>query len=333
MAMESGRTYRIVAEMRTPEERPEVGLKAFRLGIEPPPADEDLDEAVRLAESADVAIVCVGLNGEWDTEGMDRPSMDLPGRQDELINRVSKANAKTIAVLQSGGALTMPWLGNVSAVLQAWYPGQECGNAIADVLFGDVTPSGKLPQTFPRAHANNPAALSYPGVRGAVQYTESIYAGYRGYDAREIAPLFPFGYGLSYTTFAYRPIRLSAPLVLPGDALSAEVEITNTGDCSGAEIVQLYVHDPVSELPRPPRELKAFARLELAAGESATARFNLDMRSFAYFDDRRDAWVADAGQFEIQIGASSADIRSIATVELAEEWVESAREAWRSAHL
>jgi beta-glucosidase len=328
--LESGRPYRVTVENRTPMGGSPVGLKTLRLGIGAPTSDADLDSAVRLAAEADVALVCVGLSGEWDTEGMDRAHMDLPGRQDELVRRIAAANPNTIVILQSGGPLTLPWVDAVAAVVQAWYPGQECGNAIADVLFGTVNPSGRLPQSWPVTLANNPATLSYPGERGVVKYREGIYAGYRFYDTMQYEPLFAFGHGLSYTAFAFGDIRVSANEIAPGERLTVEVEVTNTGDCSGAEVVQLYVRDVESELPRPDKELKAFGRIELAPGDSGTVSMTVDMRSFAYFDDLRNAWIAEPGSFELLVGSSSRDIRICTAVTLTGEWVEAAVDAWRS---
>jgi beta-glucosidase len=328
--LESGRTYRVTVENRTPISGSPVGLKVLRVGFGVPSSDEDLNEAPRPAVEAHVAAACVGLNGEWDPEGMDRPDMDLPGRQDELVRRIAEANPNTIVVLQSGGPLTLPWIDEVAAVLQAWYPGQECGNAIADVLFGVVNPSGRLPQSWPAKLANNPAVLSYPGERGVVKYREGIYAGYRFYDTMEFEPRFAFGHGLSYTTFAFGDVRLRTTELAPGDSLAVEVDVTNVGDRAGAEVVQLYVRDPESALPRPERELKAFARIERDPGESGTVTMTLDMRAFAYFDDLRNAWVAEAGAFELLVGSSSRDIRCAQAVTLTGEWVEAAADAWRS---
>lgn len=332
VALDQGVTHRLLVESRTPENGAHAGLKALRLGIERESDDEALERAVHLAASADVAVVCVGLSGEWDTEGMDRPHMDLPGRQDELVTRIAAANPNTVVVLQSGGAVTMPWVDEVGAIVQAWYPGQECGNAIADVLFGVVNPSGRLPQTFPRLLGQNPAALTYPGERGVAQYGEGIFAGYRYYEKTQTVPLFPFGHGLSYTAFAYGNVNPSCVELAPGDSMTISIDITNVGARDGAEVVQLYVADRESQLFRPVKELKGFARVELRAGETGTVQFHLDMRSLAYFDDVRGAWVADAGQFDILIGSSSVDIRSSTTVTLTGEWVESARDAWQSSH-
>jgi beta-glucosidase len=331
--LNAGQTCRITVLNRTPFEDSHVGLKALRVGIAPPDSEEQLEQAVRLAAESDVAVVCVGLNGEWDTEGMDRPHMDLPGLQNDLVRRVAAANPRTVVLLQSGGAVTMPWANEVAAIMQAWYPGQECGNAIADLLFGDVNPSGKLPQTFPKALANNPTFASFPGERGVARYEEGLFAGYRWYEKTQIEPLFPFGHGLSYTQFEYGKLRLSADEISGGDRLVVEVDLTNTGDRAGADVAQLYVRDPESTLRRPLKELKGFARVELAPGATGTAKFELDMRSFAYFDDQRSAWVADAGEFELLVGASSTDIRSCGRVTLREEWVESVSDAWSSDHI
>jgi beta-glucosidase len=330
LEMVSGRTYRITVENRTPVGGSPVGLKILRLGIGAPTSDADLDTAARLAAESDVAVVCVGLSGEWDTEGMDRPHMDLPGRQDELVRRIAAANSNTIVILQSGGPLTLPWVDEVAAVLQAWYPGQECGNAIADVLFGMVNPSGRLPQSWPVTLANNPATLSYPGERGVVKYREGVYSGYRFYDTMQYEPLFAFGHGLSYTAFTYGDVRVSANEIAPGESVTVEVDVTNMGDRAGAEVVQLYVRDVESELPRPDKELKAFARIDLGPGETGTVSMTLDMRSFAYFDDLRNAWIAEPGSFELLVGSSSRDIRICTAVTLTGDWVEAAVDAWRS---
>src|SRR5436309_14842075 len=180
--------------------------------------------------------------------------MELPGQQNALVEQVAAANPRTIVVLNTGSPITMPWLDKVAAVVQAWYPGQECGNAIADVLFGDVTPSGKLPQTFPVRLKDNPTYLDFPGENGKVYYGEGLFVGYRYYDKRRIAPLFPFGFGLSYTTFSYSHLRLSAQQIGPDDTLHVSVDVTNTGQRAGKEIVQLYGHDEQASLQRPEKE-------------------------------------------------------------------------------
>jgi len=188
-----------------------------------------------LAAASDVAIVCVGFGGEWQSEGFDRPDMEPPGQQHALVEQVAAANLRTVVVLNTGSPITMPWLNRVAAVVKAWYPGQECSNAIAHVLFGDVTPSGKLPQTFPVRMEDNPAYLNFPGENGKVYYGEGLFVGYRYYDKKRIDPLFPFGFGLSYPTFSYSPLRLSAQEINPDDTLQGSVDITNTGPRAGKE--------------------------------------------------------------------------------------------------
>ncbi|MCK6627963.1 MAG: glycoside hydrolase family 3 C-terminal domain-containing protein [Anaerolineae bacterium] len=285
-------------------------LAALRVGMFQPLGDEAIERAVALAATADVAVICAGLTGEWDSEGQDRPHMDLVGRQNELIARVAAANPRTVVVLQTGGPVTMPWLDQVAGVMQAWYPGQECGNAIADVLFGEVNPSGKLPQTFPVRLEDNPAFINYPGENGRVRYGEGIFVGYRYYEKKRIEPLFPFGLGLSYTSFAYANLRLSAETIAPDGQLAVTVEVTNTGPRPGQEVAQLYVRDVAARLTRPPKELKGFAKVALAPGETKTVTLTLDRQALAYWDDAQQAWVAEAGEFEVLVGSSSQDIRA-----------------------
>jgi len=210
----------------------------------------------------------------------------------------------------------MPWLEKVAAVVQAWYPGQECGNAIADVLFGDTNPSGKLPQTFPVRLEDNPAYLNFPGENGKVYYGEGLFVGYRYYDKKKIAPLFPFGFGLSYTTFDYGPLSLSAQEISPDDTVQVSVEITNTGQRAGKEVVQLYVHDQQARLQRPEKELRAFAKVQLEPGERTMVTLSIARDALAYYDDLAHEWVAEAGEFEVLVGASSQDIRGTAVFAL-----------------
>jgi beta-glucosidase len=315
--LQAGRSYEVVIEYAT-QQRDGISIRAVRVGAERPRGDEAIEQAVALAADSDVALLFVGLNGEWDTEGQDRPHMELVGRQNELIERVAAVNSNTIVVLQTGGPITMPWLDQVAAVLQAWYPGQECGNAIADLLFGAVNPSGKLPQSFPRRLQDNPAYLNYPGENGRVRYGEGIFVGYRYYEKKQIEPLFPFGFGLSYTSFAYNTLRLSAESLGPDEELSVSIDVTNTGQRAGDEIVQLYVQDGESTLTRPLKELKGFAKITLAPGETKTATITLDRRAWAFWDDARHAWVAEAGEFTLLLGSSAQDIRASATIRLSE---------------
>ncbi len=303
-----------------------LDLSAVRAGMFRPLPDDALDRAAKLASAADVAIVCVGLNGEWETEGNDRADMELVGEQNELVARVAAANPNTVVLLQTGSPVTMPWLDKVAAVVQLWYPGQECGNAAADVLLGTVNPSGKLPQTFPAQLSDTPVmdgqTSTYPGEDGQVVYRESIFIGYRHFEHAGVKPLFPFGFGLSYTTFEYGDVTLSADELEAGETLKVSVPVTNTGDRAGQEIVQLYVRDTEASLERPEKELKGFVKVALEPGETKVATFSLNMRALAYFDVQQNAWVAEKGTFDVLIGASSDDIRSQATFTLSETWTE-----------
>jgi beta-glucosidase len=277
----------------------------LRLGCMPKPPADPIQAAAALARKSDVAIVFAGLTDEWESEGFDRPDMELPGDQVKLIEQVATANPNTIVVINAGSPLSMNWLDKVAAVVWAWYPGQECGNAIADVLFGDVNPSGKLPTTFPKRLQDNPAYLNYPGENGQVCYGERLFVGYRYYDKKDIAPLFPFGYGLSYTTFEYRNLVLDTT----GDMIRVSVDVQNTGKRLGKEIVQVYIRDVQSRLVRPEKELKAFAKVALEPGEAKTVALTLDREALSYYDPAVKSWVAEAGEFEVLVGSSSRDIR------------------------
>ncbi|MDE1950452.1 MAG: glycoside hydrolase family 3 C-terminal domain-containing protein, partial [Burkholderiales bacterium] len=325
-AMQAGDEAEIVIEYSTElpnaDDRP---FPALRFGAARALGEGDLDAAVEAAASADLAIVFAGLNAEWDNEGLDRPGIDLPHRQNELIARVAAANPRTVVVLQSGSPLLLPWLEQVPALLQAWYPGQECGHSIADVLLGQAEPGGRLPQTWPRRLEDAVAfgdRAQYPGVDGRVHYGEELLIGYRHHEARALAPLFEFGHGLSYTRFEMSDLRIANPAFGPGDTLRVELTLRNVGTRAGSEVVQLYVKDPSSTLARPAKELKAFAKVRLAAGESRHVTLTLGMRAFAAFDVQRRAWWAEAGEFEILLGRSSQDFALRATVQLGADWLE-----------
>jgi beta-glucosidase len=293
--------------------------RELSFGHQPPHAKDMLAEAVKLAKNSDVVVLVAGLNGEWESEGSDRVDMQLPGAQNELIERVAKANKHTIVVLNVGSPVEMPWIDKVPAVLQLWYDSQEQGNALADILFGDVNPSGKLPTTFPVRLQDNPAYINYPGENGKVHYGEGIFVGYRYYDKKDVTPLFPFGHGLSYTTFKYSNLRLSARSLTPNELLKVRVDVTNTGKVAGKEVVQLYVRDVSATFARPEKELKAFAKVELAPKQTRTVTFTLDREAFWYFDARKNAWETEPGDFEILVGASSRDIRLSETFALVPE--------------
>ncbi|MGN6099631.1 MAG: glycoside hydrolase family 3 C-terminal domain-containing protein, partial [Devosia sp.] len=310
VTLEGGRSYEVVVEFAS---RPPVthAFSAWRIGIGKPLGDADIAAAAEAARQADVAVVFVGRSGEWDTEGSDLLDIRLPGRQDELVARVAAANPRTVVVLQTGGPIEMPWLGDVAAVLEAWYPGQEAGNAIADVLFGVTDPGGRLPQSFPRRWADNPTQSQdpevYPGKDGKVRYEEGIFIGYRHYDRMGIAPLFPFGYGLSYTEFSLSGLELDDSRFEADGTVGVSFTVTNTGARAGSTVAQVYVSDDISSAPRPARELKGFAKLALAAGESRRVRVELDDRAFAYFRPEAKHWLVEAGGFTITVGFSAAD--------------------------
>jgi beta-glucosidase len=283
--------------------------RALRLGCLPATPDDPIAAAVDAAAAADVAIVFAGLTNEWESEGFDRPDMRLPGGQDELIRRVAAANPHTVVVLNTGSPVGLPWLADVPAVLQAWYTGQEMGHAIADILFGDVTPSGRLPFTYPRRLQDTPAFINYPGENGHVRYGEGLFVGYRYYDAKGIEPLFPFGYGLSYTDFSYGSLALNRAECGPEDTLEARVTVTNTGSRPGQEVVQLYIRDEEASLRRPLKELKHFAKVRLQPGEEQTLTFTLSRDDLAFYDPARGGWITEAGAFELFLGRHAADIR------------------------
>lgn len=282
---------------------------------------KNIAQAVALAKSSDVAIVMVG---DKETEGMDHP-LALAENQDELVEDVAAANPHTVVVLKTGSAVLMPWVDDVPAILEAWYPGEEDGNAVAAVLFGDVNPSGKLPLTFPKQLADLPANTpeQYPGVNGTVDYSEGIFVGYRHYDANDIAPLFPFGYGLSYTTFAYTKLALTShhkplkTIYLKNDdtdyskpLLDVELELANTGSRAGEEVVQVYLGlPPTQELPQPPLQLKHFAKVPLEPGQTAHIRFALNGQSLACWDSNYYRWTILPGTYRVMVGSSSRDIR------------------------
>lgn len=273
---------------------------------------KDIAEAVSLAKSADVAIVMVG---DDETEGKDHP-LTLSGNQNELVRAVADANPRTIVVLKTGSAVLMPWVNDVPALLEAWYPGEEDGNAVAAVLFGDVDPSGKLPITFPKQladlTANTPA--QYPGINGVVRYSEGVFVGYRHFDADHIEPLFPFGYGLSYTHFDYKnlsvtPARLSVK-DLSAPVVAVDLDVRNFGDRPGKEVVQLYLGMPSTRaIPQPPSQLKGFDKISLQPGETGHVHLELTGQSLACWSEKHHAWTILPGTYKVMVGSSSRDIR------------------------
>ena len=284
------------------------------------PADDRLDpalidEAVQAASQAEVALLYIALPSYKESEGYDRPDLDLTAQQVALIQAVSAAQPRCVVLLHNGAAVVMSeWIDGVAAVLEVWMAGQAGGGAIADLLFGVVNPSGKLAESFPLRLVDTPAALNYPGENGQVRYGEGLFIGYRFYDARQEEVLFPFGHGLSYTTFAYSHPSVSATPFRDIDGVTVSIDVTNTGSLAGSETVQIYVHDRHCSLTRPVKELKGFSKVFLQPGESRRLSIELDFRAFAFYHPGHQRWVAEAGEFELRIGASAADIRATVTV-------------------
>jgi beta-glucosidase len=274
-------------------------------------------EAVAIASKADAAIVVVGDSPAIESESFDRKTLDLPEGQDELIEEVAKVNRQTVVVFNAGGPVNVSrWVENTSAVLDMWFGGQEGGNAIADVLFGDVNPSGRLPLTFVNEWKQSSAYGNYPGENLHVKYGEGIYVGYRYFDKKDIAPQYPFGYGLSYTHFGYSDLRILPAKGSGNSQFKVTLKLTNEGKHAGAEVVQLYLHDGHSAIDRPVRELKAFRRVQLSPGQSTSVSFTLDKSALAYYSTQKKAWIAEPGKFDVLVGASSRDIRLQKSFEL-----------------
>lgn len=269
----------------------------------------DLAKATEVAKAAKIAIVFVNTD---DSEGRDRPNLELPNHQDELVEAVAAANPNTIVVLNTGGPVLMPWVDKIGGLIEAWYPGQEDGTAIAAILYGDVNPSGKLPLTFPRTAAEIPTstAAQWPGVNGRSTYSEKLNVGYRWYDAHHVQPLFPFGYGLSYTNFTLSDLRVSPAKVAGMDSktqVQVDLQVKNTGKRAGSEVVQVYVEQPERN-GEPPRQLRGFTKVDLDAGQSKSIRLDLNPRSLSIYDPDLHAWKMPAGKYKILVGTSSRDL-------------------------
>ncbi len=269
----------------------------------------DLARAVDVAKAAKVAIVFVNTD---DSEGRDRPNLELPDRQDDLVEAIATANPNTIVVLNTGGPVLMPWVDKISGLIEAWYPGQEDGTAIAAILYGDVNPSGKLPLTFPRTADGIPTstAAQWPGVNGKSTYIEKLHVGYRWYDAHHVQPLFPFGFGLSYTTFKLDDLRVTPASITGIDSkmnVQVDVQVENTGKRAGAEVIQVYVEQPAKN-GEPPRQLRAFAKVDLEAGQSHSVHMSLSPRSFSVYDPDLHKWKMPSGKYSVLVGTSSRDL-------------------------
>lgn len=284
---------------------------------------DDLDEALieeakQAAAEADVVVLFAGLPDRYESEGYDRVHLQIPLNQQRLIEAVAAANPNLVVCLSNGAPVEMPWLDKAKGLLEAYLGGQALGGAIADLLFGDANPSGKLAETFPMKLSDNPSYLFFPGEGDRVEYREGIFVGYRYYDTKQVEPLFPFGFGLSYTTFEYSNLTVSAERIKDTDSLTVSVDVRNTGAVAGKEVVQLYVRDVESSVQRPDKELKGFDKVELQPGQQKTVVFTLDKRAFAYYNVELADWHVETGAFDILIGKSSRDIVLSAKV-----WVDS----------
>jgi len=310
--LEAGKAYDFQVEMKKADELV-FGHVRVGMAYQPEP-DTRIQQAVELAERSDVVIVYAGYPENFETEGVDRPHMDLTGKQNELIAAVAKVNPKTVVVLNVGSPVTMPWADDVAAIVLAHYPGMVGADALTDILTGAVNPSGKLTTTWPQSLKDTPAYNNYPGGRSVV-YGEGIFVGYRHYDYRAVEPLFPFGHGLSYAAFEYSNLQV-AKSVKRGEAVKVAVTVKNVGAVAGHETVQVYVRDEQATLQRPVKELKGFAKVALQAGEAKTIEFELNERALSFYNPDRKQWVAEPGTFEVLIGSSSRDIRVQAAFEL-----------------
>jgi beta-glucosidase len=288
----------------------------LNIGCRSPQAGDQLARAAAAAASADVAIIVVGNDEAWESEGRDRRTVTLPGRQNELVERVAAANPRTIVVVNAGCPMDLPWADRVAAVLYAWLPGQEFGNALADVLLGKSEPGGRLPFTIAARECDYPALSTTPGAEERLVYAEGVNLGYRHFDAAGIEPRFCFGHGLGYTRIEFESLEVTADGLPPGDSAQLKVRLRNVGGRPGKEVVQVYVADLESSVRRPPRELKGFTAVHLAPGESIDVVFALQDRDLAYWDEAGGGWRIEPGRFEIQVGASSRDIRLRASLEL-----------------
>ncbi len=335
--LEAGRPNELVLEIA--DRRRNIGGAELR--VRSPFPDDAIDRAVAAAAAADAAIVVVGTNDDWETEGEDRTLLGLPGDQDRLVEAVLAVNPRTVVVVNTGAPVTMPWRDRAPAILQSWLGGQEMGDALVDILTGAADPGGRLPTTFPERIEHTPSHGAFPGDNGQVPYAEGLFMGYRWYESRKLPVTWPFGHGLSYTSFEVGQPTLSATTVPAGEPVTVAVPVTNVGDRPGHHVVQCYVRPHGGRLVRPDVELKAFAKVTLDPGRSTTVTLSLDERSFAYWDPGQPAWpalrdahaatlpqfrtverrteagwVVEPGCFDVVIGNSVADIVGEATVEL-----------------
>jgi len=274
------------------------------------PNDELIVDAINAAKNSDVAIIFAGTNANYESEGFDRKNLNLPNEQDEFIQKISEVNKNVIVVLTTGSPVLMDkWIVKVDGLVEAWFAGEQAGNAIAEVLLGETNPSGKLPITFPKSWEDCSAFNSYKKLDRTTVYDDGIYVGYRHYEKNNIQPLSPFGFGLSYTAFKYNDLKLSSKEITQNDKLTVTLNVKNTGKVKGSEVVQLYIKDIQSSVDRPVKELKAFKKVSLNSGEEKTIEMTIDKKALSFFDPRTKEWTAENGEFEILVGSSSQDIK------------------------
>lgn len=308
-------SYHVTSALEAAKDLPVTYAQGYRTDTEK--TDNSLlEEAVNIARAAEIAVVFAGLPDSSESEGFDRRHLEMPDNHNELITAVAAANPNTVVVLHNGAPITMPWLSQVCAVLEMYLGGENVGEAVVNLLYGTDIPSGKLAETFPLKLSDTPSYLNFPGENGRVEYHEGIYTGYRYYDKKEMNVCFPFGHGLSYTTFDYSNLKLDKDNLTDTETLTVSCKIKNTGSYAGKEVVQLYVSDLESSVHRPIRELKGFYKVTLAPGEEKEVSFTLDKMAFSYYDPRLADWFVESGRFTIAIGASSRDLRLFADVEV-----------------
>lgn len=312
MTVVAGQQIEVVGEYTCFDQ---MATAAFLVGGLPVLEDNAVAAAAGVAADADAAVVVVGLNQDWETEGRDRDTWDLPGDSVALIRAVAAAQPRTVVLVQAGSPVEMSWVDDVAAVAQIWYLGQETGSAIADLLSGDVSPSGKLPTTFPLRFADHPAYENYPGEFGEVRYGEGVFGGYRNADHRELAVRFPFGHGLGYSSFelAWRYLDV-------GDSTAKlALSVSNVGAVRAAEVVQVYVAPLDHRVQRPPQELKGFEKVWLDPGEATTVEIELDERAFQHWDPRAGDWQRSGRRYELRVGTSSRDIVLTERIEFSDD--------------
>jgi beta-glucosidase len=309
-----GHEVEICAEFVRDSAAPIVGTI---IGLRDPETEDLFASAVDAAARADVAVVVVGLDGQWETEGNDRLTLSMPGRQDELVSAVAAVNPRTVVVVNAGSPVAMPWRSEVAAIIQAWYPGQCFGTALAEIIAGDVNPSGKLPCTFPLDLGDTPAFAHYPGGDGHVTYGEGVFLGHRHYDREGLEVMFPFGHGISYTTFEYAKPEV---LIENRGEVRIFVPVTNSGPYAGAEVVQAYLHFPEAQIPRPIRTLRSFAKVVVEPGETVIAELVINSSDLRVWDS--DEWIIESGPVVVEIGSSSRDLRHTVTVDVGDQLIQ-----------